>query len=44
MEKRFYTLMIICDGALPEFTVDEEELTSFEKSFEKNEDIIESCR
>lgn len=41
MKKKFYNLMVICERAVPEFTVDEQTLASFEKSFDSGEGIIE---
>lgn len=40
MEKKYYNLMVICDGAMPDFTVDEDTLKSFEESFDTEEGII----
>ncbi len=40
MEKKYYNLVVICEGAMPEFTVDEETLGSFEKSFDAEKGII----
>lgn len=40
MEKKFYNLTIICEGATPDFIVDEQTLESFEKSFDSGEGII----
>ncbi|HBG47535.1 MAG TPA: hypothetical protein DDW94_11190 [Deltaproteobacteria bacterium] len=40
MKKKFYNLTVICEGAMPDFTVDEQTLASFEKSFDSGEGII----
>jgi len=34
MKKKFYDLTVICEGGMPDFTVDEQSLASFEKSFD----------
>lgn len=41
MKKRYYNLMIICDGAMPNFMVDEDTLKCFEKSFDSGDRTIE---
>ena len=40
MTKKFYNLTVICEGATPDFTVDEATLSAFEKSFDANEGTI----
>jgi hypothetical protein len=40
MPKKFYNLTIICEGATPDFTVDEASLVAFEKSFDAGEGTI----
>jgi len=41
MVKKYYNLTVICEGAMPEFTVDEKTATAFEKAFDNEEGIIE---
>ena len=40
MEKKYYNLTVICEGAMPDFTVDEETVKSFENAFDADEGII----
>ncbi|MBI5236480.1 MAG: hypothetical protein HY886_09585 [Deltaproteobacteria bacterium] len=40
MPKKFYNLTIICEGAAPDFTVDEATLASFENAFDAGEGTI----
>lgn len=40
MKKKYYNLTVICDGAMPDFTVDEETLGSFENAFDAGEGLI----
>ena len=40
MEKKYYNLTVICEGAMPDFTVDEKTVKSFENAFDAEEGII----
>lgn len=40
MEKKYYTLTVICEGATPDFTIDEETVKSFEDAFDTEDGII----
>lgn len=40
MAKKYYSLTIFCDGATPDFLIDDETLRDFEDSFESGSGII----
>lgn len=41
MVKKYYNLTVICEGAIPDFTLDETAVDAFEKAFDDKEEIIE---
>lgn len=41
MVKKYYNLTVICEGAMPDFTIDEQAAEAFEKAFDDKEEIIE---
>lgn len=40
MAKKYFCLKVICKGTIPEYTVDEGTLKSFENSFDNEEGIL----
>ncbi|MBI5886336.1 MAG: hypothetical protein HZB85_07120 [Deltaproteobacteria bacterium] len=41
MVKKYYNLTVICEGAMPDFTVDEKTVDTFEKAFGGEEGLIQ---
>ncbi|OGQ51706.1 MAG: hypothetical protein A3J24_11050 [Deltaproteobacteria bacterium RIFCSPLOWO2_02_FULL_53_8] len=40
MVKKYYNLTVICEGAMPDFTLDEKAVDAFEKAFIDKEEVI----